>query len=115
MRSIQKVTPINAPGARELRRLAYESTADNFAMLARFAETAEGLNLVNIFHNAYAAKSTIHAEAQRREERLAVLQWILENVDRVGLRPQRPRAALTKAPPALLAAQTLRQKMEREP
>ena len=33
MRSIQKATPTSEQGARELRRLAYQSTADNFTVL----------------------------------------------------------------------------------
>jgi hypothetical protein len=66
MRSIQKVTPLTEHGARELRRLAYESSADDFGVLARFAETAEGLNLVNAFRSARSAQSTIYAEAERQ-------------------------------------------------
>jgi hypothetical protein len=52
MRSIQRVTPLSEQGARELRRLACESAPDDFALLARFAETAENLNLVSAFQSA---------------------------------------------------------------
>ena len=114
MRSIQKVTPLSEQGARELRRLAYESAADNFAILVRFAETAESLNLVKAFQNAYVSKSTIHAEAQRQAERTAGLRWIIERVRELGLQPQQPMEALAKARAALLEAKTLRQKMAQE-
>ena len=114
MRSIQKVTPLGEQGARELRQLAYESGPDNFAMLARLAKMAESLNLVSAFQSAYAAKSTVHAEAQRQAERLATLQWVIERVSQLGIQPKQPIEALTKARAALLEARTLRQKMMQE-
>ena len=113
MRSIQKVTPLGEQGA-QARQLAYESAADNFAMLARLAEMAESLNLVSAFQSAYAAKSTVHAEAQRQAERLATLQWVIERVSQLGIQPKQPIEALTKARAALLEARTLRQKMMQE-
>jgi Protein of unknown function (DUF4011) len=114
MRSIQRVTPLNEQGARELRRLAYESTADDFVTLARFAETAEDLNLVNAFQNAYVAKSTMHAEAERLAVRSAVLQWIIETVRQLDLQPQQSIEALTGARAASLEAKTLRERMKNE-
>jgi very-short-patch-repair endonuclease len=111
MRSIQRATPLSEQGARELRRLAYESTADDFAMLARVAETAENLNLVKAFQSAYVAKSTIHAEAERQAERSDALRWVIETVRQLDLRPQQPIEALPRARAALLEADTLRQKM----
>jgi very-short-patch-repair endonuclease len=114
MRSIQKVTPLSEHGARELRRLAYESVADNFAILVRFAETAESLNLVKAFQSAYVSKSTIHAEAQRQAERTAGLRWIIERVGELALQPQQRMEALAKARATLLEATTLRQKMAQE-
>jgi AAA domain len=114
MHSIQKVTPLSEQGARELRQLAYESAADNFAMLARFAETAESLNIVNVFQAAYAANSTIQAEAQRRAEKSAALQWIVERVGQLGLRPHQPVEALGIAHSALLEVRALHQKMMQE-
>jgi very-short-patch-repair endonuclease len=114
MRSIQKVTPLNEQGARELRRLAYESAADNFATLARFAETAESLKLVNVFQAAHAAKSTIYAESERSAEKSAALQWIVERVGQLGLKPQQPIEALEIARSALLDVRALRHKMMQE-
>jgi hypothetical protein len=114
MGSIQKLTPLSEQGARELRQLAFESSADNFAILARFAETAESLNLVNVFQATYTAKSTIHAEAQRRAEKSEALQWIEQTVGQLELHPQQPIEALAKARSALLEVGTLRQKMMQE-
>src|SRR5260370_31507810 len=114
MRSIRRVTPLGEQGARELRRLAYESAADEFAVLSRFAETAGSLNLVNAFHNAYAGKSTIRAEAERLTARSNALQWLIESVRQLGLQPKQPIEALGKALTALLEAKTLRQKMAQQ-
>jgi hypothetical protein len=114
MRSIQKVTPLSEQGAQELRRLACESAAEDFAMLVRFAETAQSLNLINAFRTAYVGKSTIYADAQRQAERASALQWIIERVRQLGLQPQQPVEALSKARVVLLEAQTLRQKMGKE-
>jgi very-short-patch-repair endonuclease len=114
MRSIQKVTPPAEPGGRELRRLAHESTSDEFATLVRFAETAENLNLVGAFQTAYAAKSTIQAEADRLAERTKTLEEIIETSQRLGLGPKRPISALANAEGSLRQAKALRQKMTTE-
>lgn len=115
MRSIRKVTPPAEPGGRELRRLAYESTSDEFATLVRFAETAESLNLVGAFQTAYAAKSTIQAEADRLAERAKTLEGIIETSQRLSLQPKRPISALANAESSLREAKALRQKMATEP
>jgi hypothetical protein len=67
-----RTMPNNEQGVRELRRLAGESTADDFAVLSRFAERAESLNLVIAFQSAYDRKSTIHVEAERQAHLLAI-------------------------------------------
>jgi len=95
-------------------RVACESAPDDFAMLARFAEAAEELNLINAFQSAYGAKSSIHAEAERQAERSVTLQWIMERVAQLGLQPQQPIEALTRALAALVQAKSLRQKMSEE-
>jgi hypothetical protein len=111
MRSIQKVTPATEEGGRELRRLAFEGAADEFATLADFAERAESLNLVNAFQAAYAAKSSIHAEARRQAERSAALQWIIQRAGQLGLQPNWPIEALSRARALIFEAKALRQKM----
>jgi very-short-patch-repair endonuclease len=114
MRSIQKVTPPSEQGARELRQLAFESAADTFAMLARFAESAESLNLVNVFQTARAAKSTIEAEAQRRAEKSAALEWVEHAVGQLELQPRQRIEALAAARSSLFELRTLREKMMEE-
>ncbi|MFB9268372.1 DUF4011 domain-containing protein [Bradyrhizobium erythrophlei] len=111
MRSVQKVTPLAEPSARELRRLAFESESDEFAMLVRFAEAAESLNLLEAFQTAYAARSTIHAEADRREARASALDWIVRTSQQFGIQPKQPIAALPKALQMQTEAKALRQQM----
>jgi hypothetical protein len=114
MRLIRKTTPLSEQGARELRRLACESAEDNFATLARFAETAEDLNLLRAFKSAYAANSSIHAEAKRHAAKVAVLQWVIERVGQLGLKSGQPITVLNQARVALLEIKTLRQKMAQQ-
>ena len=56
-------------------------------MLVRFAEAAEGLNLVDAFQTAFASRSTIRAEAARQEERVSALDWIRRTGQQLGLQP----------------------------
>lgn len=114
MRLIRRVTPLREPGAKALRRLAFESAADDFAVLSRFAKTADNLNLLNAFQSAYASKTTIQAEAERLADRYATLQWLLESARQLELRPNQPIEKLNEARTALLDAKVLRQKMAQE-
>lgn len=111
MRSVQKVTPPAEPGGRELRRLAFESGADEFAMLVRFAEVAEGLALVDAFQRAFASRSTIRAEADRQEARVSALDWIVRTARQFDMRPKQSIAALRNASNMTTEAKTLRQQM----
>lgn len=111
MRSVQKVTPPGESGARELRRLAFEGSSDEFAMLVRFAEAAGSLNLVDAFQAAFAARSTIHAEADRHEARAAALDSIVTTSQKLGIRPSQSVASLPNALKMLTEAKVLRQKM----
>ncbi|WP_316173010.1 DUF4011 domain-containing protein [Bradyrhizobium sp. SZCCHNRI2049] len=111
MRSVQKVTPLAEPGGRELRRLAFESGADEFAMLVRFAEAAESLALVDAFQRAFASRSTIRAEADRQEARASALDWIVRTGQQFGVLPKQPVAALRNALKMTTEATTLRQQM----
>jgi hypothetical protein len=111
MRSVQKVTPPAESGGRELRRLAFESGADEFAMLVRFAEAAEGLALVDAFQGAFASRSTIRAEADRQEARVSALDWIVRTGQQFGMRPKQPIAALRNALNMTTEVKTLRRQM----
>ncbi|MET4717142.1 very-short-patch-repair endonuclease/DNA polymerase III delta prime subunit [Bradyrhizobium japonicum] len=111
MRSIQKVTPSGESGATELRRLAFEGGPDEFAMLVRFAEAAASLNLVDAFQTAFAARSTIHAEADRHEARASALALIVTTSQQFGIQPSQPVASLSKALQIQTEAKALRQQM----
>src|SRR5262249_676667 len=111
MRSVQKGTPPAEPGGRELRRLAFESGADEFGMLVRFAEAAEGLNLGDAFQTALDSRSTSGGEADGQEERVSALDWIVRNGQLFGMRPKQPIAALRNALNMRTEAKTLRQQM----
>ena len=100
MRSVQKVTPPVEPGARELRRLAFESGPDEFAMLVRFA-----------FQKAYASRSTIHEEAARQQQRVSALGWILRTAQKFAMQPKQSVSTLQKARQMSLEAKALRQQM----
>lgn len=111
MRSVQKVTPPGEPGARELRRLAFESGPDEFAMLVRFAESAADQNLVAAFQKAYGSRSTIHEEAARQQQRASALDWIVRTAQKLAMQRTQSVSTLQKARQMSLEAKALRQQM----
>ncbi|MHC2722196.1 very-short-patch-repair endonuclease [Bradyrhizobium diazoefficiens] len=111
MRSVQKVTPPGEAGGRELRRLAFEGGSDEFAMLVRFAEAAESLNLVEAFQTAFASRSTIRTEADRLEARASALDSIVNASRKFGIQASQPVSALAKARQMQTEAKALRQQM----
>ncbi|GAB9248393.1 hypothetical protein [Bradyrhizobium diazoefficiens] len=80
-------------------------------MLVRFAEAAGSLNLVDAFQTAFAARSTIHAEADRHESRASALDSIVTTSQQFGIQPSQPVASLPKALQMQTEAKVLRQQM----
>lgn len=114
MRTVQKVTPFAIPGARELRRLLYEGSSEDIAAFADLAQSANELNLVGIFREAYSKKSSIHAEAKLEQERANALASALECTGACGLKPNATIRALSEALAALRNAQECRAKLQAE-
>src|SRR4030095_9915429 len=105
------VTPPAEPGARELRRLAFESGPDEFAMLVRFAESAGGQNLVPDSQKAYAARSTTHEEAARQQQRASTLDWIVRTAQKFAIQPKQSVSTLQKARQMFLGGEARRPRM----
>ncbi|MGY4432715.1 very-short-patch-repair endonuclease [Bradyrhizobium sp. F1.13.1] len=80
-------------------------------MLVRFAEAAGSLNLIDAFQTAFAARSTINAEADRHEARASALDSIVTTSQKFGIQPSQPVASLPKALQMQTEAKVLRQQM----
>ena len=89
MKSIRNVTPSAEPGARELRRLAFEASSEEFSAVAALAERAKELNVLDAFKAAYAEHSSIRHDAERLADRAAALKSLLGEAETIGLREDR--------------------------
>ena len=115
MKSIRRVTPLSAPEARDLRRLACQGNSDDFMMIATFAERAKELKLLDAFKEAHAGHSSILRDAGRFSERASALNTLLNEADRIGLRENQPFKNLSSALDAMTTLHALNKAIVGEP
>jgi hypothetical protein len=115
MRSIRRVTPLSAPEARDLRRLACEGNSDDFMMIAAFAERAKELKLLDAFKEAHASHSSILRDAGRLSERASAFNTLLSECERIGLRENQPLKNLLSALDATTTLHALNRAIAGEP
>ena len=115
MKSIRRVTPLSAPEARDLRRLACEGDSDDFMMIAAFGERAKELKLLDAFKEAHAGHSSILRDAGRFSERASALNALLSEADRIGLRESQPLKNLLSALDATTSLHALNRAIAGEP
>ncbi len=114
MQAVRKVTPIAESVATELRRILFEGTSDDVAIVADLARIAEELNLLALFHACYSKQSSIGAEAKHGRQRAAALTELLRGVTDTGLHAQSAIGALKNAEAAMRGVRKCRSKMALE-
>jgi len=114
MLSVQKITPLTVPGARELRFILYEGSSEDVGAWSELAEEAEASSLIVVFHSCYTRQTSIGAETKRELQRAAELADILKAAGDCGLRSLATVRGLKDAATSLLTAQECRAKMAAE-
>jgi hypothetical protein len=113
MLSVQKITPLTVPGARELRRVLYEGSSEDVGAWSDLALQAEACNLLVVFHSCYTRQTSVGTEAKIELQRAAELSDIIRVASDCGLRSTATFHALNDAVTSLLSAQESRPRSNR--
>ena len=114
LRGVQKVTPLSVSGARELRRLLFETTTEEVGVYSEMGETADGLNMLAMCQACYSNHTTVHAEAAGQMRQAAALAALGDEIGRTGLLPGVPIRVLETVLALYRDAQNCRRKMAAE-
>jgi very-short-patch-repair endonuclease len=114
MKLVRHVTPLAEAGARELRRIAFQGSAEDIARLYELVDRAAKLKLLALFEKCYTQKSNIVAAAQEQNARATALGGVQAAVQRFGLRPGVPIVAFSDALSVFRKIGECRQRMRAE-
>jgi predicted RNase H-like HicB family nuclease len=98
MKSVRNITPFEERGAKELRRVACEGSAEQFTQARDFAASAKQIDLLGTYKAAVSKRETIRGTAIRLVERSRRLTELYKQSVTLGLHPEQP---LTVIPAAL--------------
>ena len=97
MKSVRNVTPLEERGARELRRVACEGSAEQFTQAIDFAARAKEIDLLGTYKAAASKRETIRGSAIRLAERSHRLTDLYKQTVTLGLHPEQPLTAILAA------------------